>query len=165
MAWLHPTSVLDKVFEGSLLLKGVGAVLETIGAFLLLFVPSQAAMRFAHFVTQRELFEDPHDFIANAFIQTMNGLWLSSHAFAVAYLLIHASIKFIIVIGLLKNVRWVYPFSFITLTMTIMYQCYDMVVHFSVSMLLLTLFDVFIMWLVWREYKKLPPRQAELSKA
>jgi uncharacterized membrane protein len=163
MAWFHPTSLLDKVFEGSLLLKGVGATLETIGAVLLIFVPSQAAMRFAHFVTQRELFEDPHDLIANSFIQTINGLWVSSHTFAILFLLIHASIKFIIVIGLLKNVLWVYPFSFITLILTIMYQCYDIAVHFSVGMLLLTLFDVFILWLVWREYKKLPPMQAEVS--
>ncbi len=138
--------------------------METTGAILLLFVPSQAAMSFAGFVTQRELFEDPHDLIANSLMQTINSLWSSSHTFAIVFLLIHASIKFIIVIGLLKDVRWVYPFSFITLTLTIMYQCYDMAVHFSVGMLLLTLFDVFILWLVWREYKKLPAAPAEVSQ-
>ena len=154
MTWFRPTTLLDKVFEGSLLLKGASALLETTGAALLIFVPSQAAINFVGAVTQRELFEDPNDIISGALIHATNSLWSSSHIFAILFLLTHAAIKFVIVIGLLKNLRWAYPFSFIALSLIILYQCYDLIIHFSVGMLLLTLFDIFIIWLIWREYKK-----------
>lgn len=154
MSWYHPTSLLDKVFEGSLLLKGISALLETIGAALLIFIPSPMAIGFVGAVTQQELFEDPNDFISNLLISGANSLWSSSHTFAILFLVTHAAIKFTIVIGLLKNLRWAYPFSFTALILIILYQGYELIVHFSIGMLLLTLFDVFILWLVWREYEK-----------
>lgn len=155
MSWFKPTTLLDKIFEGSLLLKGISALLETIGAALLIFIPSHSAMNFVGTITQQELFEDPNDFISNLLINSTNSLWSSSHTFAILFLVIHAAIKFTIVIGLLKNLRWAYPFSFIALILMILYQCYELIIHFSIGMLLLTLFDLFILWLVWREYKKI----------
>jgi uncharacterized membrane protein len=154
MGWFKPTSLLDKVFEGSLLLKGLSGLLELIGGLILLFVPGRAIEQFIGFVTQRELFEDPNDIVANYLVHATHNLTTTTHVFAVIFLLSHATVKFVIVIGLLRNERWAYPFSFITLGLMIMYQLYELVVHFSVGMLLLTLFDFFIMWLIWREYKK-----------
>ena len=87
MTWLKPHTLLDRVFEGGLLLKGVSALLETIGAAMLIFIPSQTAISFVGFVTQRELFEDPNDIIATALVHAANNLWSSSHAFAIAFLL------------------------------------------------------------------------------
>ena len=42
----------------------------------------------------------------------------------------------------------------ISLGLLMFYQVYSMVVRFSVGMFLLTVFDVFIRWLIWREYGK-----------
>ncbi|MBC7565135.1 DUF2127 domain-containing protein [Candidatus Saccharibacteria bacterium] len=154
MSRFKPTSLLDKIFEGSLLLKGLSAILETIGAALLIFIPSQTAKQFVGAVTQQELFQDPRDFVSQALVNGTNSLWSSSHTFAIVYLIVHAAIKFTIVIGLLKNLRWAYPFSFIALITIILYQCYELIIHFNVGMLLLTIFDLFILWLVWREYQK-----------
>jgi uncharacterized membrane protein len=70
------------------------------------------------------------------------------------YLWLHAAIKLTAVVGILRNLLWAYPFSLISLGLLMLYQVYSMVVRFSVGMFLLTVFDVFILWLIWREYGK-----------
>ena len=154
--WFRPTTLLDKLFEFSLLIKAVTATLEVIGAILLMVVPSQAAVDFVHHITQRELYENHHSAIAHTVTEWVNSLWLTSHGFAITFLLVHAAIKYTIVFGLLRNKRWAYPFGFSTLILMMAYQLYDIVVHFSWGMVVLFVFDIFVLWLVWREYQKLP---------
>ena len=120
---------------------------------MLIFVPSKVAMDIIGFVTQRELFEDPNDLLANYLVHETNALWTSSHTFAILFLTTHAVIKLSIVIGLLKNFRWAYPFSAIALVAMILYQAVSLVLNFGFGMLLITLFDIFILWLIWHEYK------------
>lgn len=162
MAWYKPHSVLDVVFEGSLLLKGLSAASELVAGLVLLFVSSEQIKTLAVFLTQKELFEDPNDITAQLINSTASGI-AGNHTYAVVFLLSHAAMKFAIVYGLLSNKRWAYPFSFVTLALFIGYQTYDMFIKFSVGMLLLTLFDLFIVWLVWREYKKYGAKDTQLQ--
>lgn len=155
MSWYHPTSLLDKVFEGGIIIKGITGALEFIGGLLLLFVSPAQMHRFITLVTQRELLEDPNDRVANLLLQATSHVTAGGQVFAILYLWIHATIKLIAVIGILKNQLWAYPFSLITLGLLMAYQVYSIVfVKVSVGMIGLTLFDVFILWLIWREYGK-----------
>ena len=65
MSWYHPTSLLDKVFEGGIIIKGLTGLLEFIGGLLLLFVSPDQMRQFVTVITQRELLEDPNDRVAN----------------------------------------------------------------------------------------------------
>lgn len=154
MSWYHPTSLLDKIFEGGIIIKGVSGLLEFVGGLLLFFVDPATIHRFLAFVTQKELLEDPHDKVANLLLgstQHLNG----GKTFIIVYLWIHATIKLIAVIGILKNQLWAYPFSLITLGALMLYQIYSIVfVNVSAGMIILTVFDVFILWLIYREYGK-----------
>jgi uncharacterized membrane protein len=67
---------------------------------------------------------------------------------------VHAGIKLIAVIGILRNQLWAYPYSLITLGLFMIYQVYSIIIKVSVGMVLLTIFDVFLLWLIWREYGK-----------
>jgi len=155
MSWYHPSSLLDKVFEGGIIIKGVTGLLEFLGGLLLLFVTPAQIHQLIALVTQRELLEDPHDRVANLLVQATSHFSSGGQAFAIAYLWIHATIKLIAVIGILRNQLWAYPFSLITLGVLMVYQLYSIVfVRLSVGMILLTVFDVFILWLIWREYGK-----------
>ena len=155
MSWYHPTSLLDKIFEGGIIIKGCTGVLEFIGGLLLLFVSPAQMHEFVVLVTQRELLEDPHDRVANLLLQATTQFSSGGQAFAIAYLWIHAAIKLVAVIGILKNQLWAYPFSIITLGLLMVYQLYSIVlVKLSIGMILLTVFDGFILWLIWREYGK-----------
>ena len=54
--------------------------------------------------------------------------------------------------GLLRRELWAYPVAFVFLGGFIVYQIYRMAYAPSVGLALLTVFDVFIIWLTWREY-------------
>ncbi len=155
MSWYHPTSLLDKVFEGGIIIKGVTGLAEFVGGLLLLFVNPAQMHQFVALVTQRELLEDPNDRVAHILLTATSHFTDGGHVFVIAYLWIHAVIKLIAVIGILKNQLWAYPFSLLTLGLLMVYQSYSIAfVRFSVGMVSLTAFDVFILWLIWREYGK-----------
>lgn len=159
MSWYHPSNLFDKVFEGGIILKGVDGFLEFLGGLLVLFVSPTRLHGFITFVTHRELVEDPHDKVANLLIHATNHYAAGGRTFLVIYLWIHAAIKLIAVIGILKNLMWAYPFSLVSLGLLALYQIYSIFfVKVSVGMILLTVFDVIILGLIWREYGKVRPR-------
>lgn len=164
MSWYHPTSLLDKAFEGGVILKGIDGLLELVAGLLMFFVSPQQLHNFVAAVTQRELLEDPHDRIANLLLQSTSHFSSDSRMFFIVYLWIHAIVKLVAVIGLLKNQRWAYPFSLITLGLLMLYQVYSIIfVKVSIGMVLLTVFDVIVLWLIWREYQKV--RVTSLTEA
>jgi uncharacterized membrane protein len=155
MSTFRPASLFDKVFEGGIILKGISGILEFLGGLLLFFISPERLHTFVSFVTQKELLEDPHDHIANLIVHTTQGFGNSSRTFGIVYLWIHAAIKLTAVIGILKNQLWAYPFSLISLGVLMVYQLYSIFfVQASAGMIILTIFDVFILGLIWREYGK-----------
>lgn len=165
MTWYHPSSFFDKVFEGGIIIKGVTGALEFLAGFLLFFVHPSQIHNFITLITQRELIEDPHDVVANSLLGWTNGLTDGMATFLIIYLWIHAAIKLVAVIGILRNQSWAYPFSLITLGLLMLYQVYEIILRHSIGMMLLTIFDVFILWLIWREAKVRESSQViELSK-
>jgi uncharacterized membrane protein len=160
MSWYHPATLLDKVFETGLVLKGISGAVELITGSVLFFVSPSSIHRFITFLTQSTLQEDPHDKVATLLVHSTQHIGQNGKGFLVAYLWIHAFIKLIAVIGILKNLLWAYPFSLITLGLLMLYQIYTIIIHATVGLVLLTIFDVLILWLIWREYG-----QAKLAAA
>ncbi len=147
-------STFDKVFEGGLLIKGLSGILELLGGLLFFVFSPEQIHRFADFLTHWELFENPHSKISNILhaVQSFNN---SSRVFLIFYLWIHAFIKLVAVIGILKNQLWAYPFSLFTLSGLVVYQLYTILFEKpSLGMIGLSIFDVFIIWMINVEYKK-----------
>ncbi len=154
MSWYHPSSLLDKIFEGGILIKGAHGALEFVGGLLLLFIDPATIQRFIAFITQGEIAEDKHARFANFLLHSSQQLTSGSRGFLIAYLWVHAVIKLIAVFGILRDQLWAYPFSLGALGLFMVYQVYLITVKASLVIVLLTLFDVFILWLIWREYGK-----------
>jgi uncharacterized membrane protein len=154
MAWFKPTSVLDKTYEIGIALKGLDGALEVLGGFLLLLIKPSTINHLVVLLTQRELAQDPHDFIATHLLHSGQHLATGGTIFAVIYLWGHGIIKLVVVIALLRNKLWAYPFSFVTLGLFVAYQTYQIARDHSIGLILLTVFDLFIIWLIWREYKQ-----------
>jgi uncharacterized membrane protein len=74
------------------------------------------------------------------------------------YLLTHGVVKIIIVIGLTLRQRWAYPVAFVFLGAFVIYQVYRLTCDPTTGLALLTVFDLFIIWLTWREYQRTRPR-------
>ncbi|GAA4026747.1 DUF2127 domain-containing protein [Arthrobacter methylotrophus] len=147
------TSLLDKTFRVSLILKGLDGVLELIGGILLLLVTPQQIGDLARFLTQHELAQDPHDFVANSLLHVTSNLSGSATLFGAIYLLLHGLVKIVLVWAVLKDKLWAYPWMIAFLLVFIIYQAYRILVVFSWGLILLTAFDIFIVWITGREYR------------
>ena len=99
------------LFEGSVILKGIHAIIEIILGFLVLFISQNFIIQTAIKITNEELSEDSKDFIANYLVHASQNFSISSKHFIAFYLLSHGIIKGILVFNLLKKKLWAYPTS------------------------------------------------------
>jgi len=154
VSWFKPRGLLDRTFEISIILKGLDGALELVGGLLLLAVSPVTINHLIARVTQHELSEDPNDVITTRLLHFGAGLTGSSVRFAAAYLLVHGVIKVVLVVALLRNKLWAYPWLILFLIIFIYYQLYRITLQPSAWLVGLTIFDAFVVWLTWREWRK-----------
>jgi len=142
---------IRRVFTISILLKGANAILEILLGVALLFTGAVTAI--VQFLIQRELIEDPGDFIANSIQHYLPYFSQHSQLFASLYLLIHGVVKIFLVVGLLRNKLWAYPAAIAIFSLFIAYQLYRFAYTHSIFLMLLTVFDLAVIWFTWHEYK------------
>ncbi|GAA3775506.1 hypothetical protein GCM10022240_28920 [Microbacterium kribbense] len=146
-------TLLDRTFQISLILKGLDGLLELIGGItLLLITPAQIAA-VVRALTRHELSEDPHDLVANLLINYTDTLGVATTVFGAIYLLVHGIVKVFLVIAVLRDKLWAYPWLIGFLIVFIGFQGYELVINFGWALLLLTAFDIFIVVLTIREYR------------
>jgi uncharacterized membrane protein len=147
-------SALDRTFRISISLKGLDGVLEIIGGLVLLFVAPATLHSWARSLTAHELAQDPHDYVAIHLMHSASQLSRSTTLFGAAYLLSHGIAKVVLVVALLRNQLWAYPWLIALLAVFIIYQLYRLSQRFSVGLTLLTLFDAFVLTLTILEYRR-----------
>ena len=145
--------ILDRAFLLGIWLKGVDGILEIVGGGLLLITSSATLNRLVIALTQHELIEDPHDWLATTLRQTAAHLSVSTQFLGSLYLLAHGLVKVGIAVGVWRGYRWAYPGAIGFLVVFIAYQFYRLSYQPSLGLLLLTLFDIVIVGLTWREYR------------
>ena len=150
---MQVSSALHRIFAVGMWLKGLDGVLEIAGGLLLLLISPAALSRLVIISTQHELVEDPHDRIATALRQAATQFSGNTQLFGSIYLLVHGLIKVGVVAGVLRGYRWAYPAALGFLGLFILYQLYRLSYRYSPGLLLLTLFDIVMVVLTWREYR------------
>ncbi len=143
---------IHRIFEVSVLLNGAHAVIECVGGLALAFVTTTSIAGWVNRLTQDELVEDPHDFIATHLLNMAQGFSVTTKNFYAFYLLSHGIVKLALVAGLLRNKLWAYPASLIVLALFIIYQIFRFYHAHSVGLVVLTVFDLIVMFLIWHEY-------------
>jgi uncharacterized membrane protein len=133
--------------------KGVAGLLETIGGLLLLLIPHTRLNALVVFLTAPELAEDPSDRIATLLQRTVHELSADTKLFASGYLIVHGVIKVFLAAGLLGGRLWSYPVSLWFLTVFIAYQIYRFLFTHSLWLIALTIVDLIVAFLIWREYQ------------
>jgi uncharacterized membrane protein len=146
--------VLHESFRVSIMLKGLHALIETIGGILLLKVSPQTMNRVVMSVLSQTISEDPHDFIGTHLHRAFEHLANGGRHFASWYLLSHGAVKLCLVVALLWNKLWAYPLMILMLSAFIGYQMYRFALTHSVAMIALTVFDLVVIVLTWIEYQQ-----------
>ena len=150
----RPRNWLDRAFLIGIIGKGLNGAAELLGGMLLLFLTPDADPNVAVAWTHGELSEDPNDIIATHLLHTADGLTGPGLLFGGVYLLVHGVIKVVLVTALLLNKLWAYPWMIVALLLFIAYQLYRIVLNPTVGLIGLTIFDIVIVALTWREYQQ-----------
>jgi uncharacterized membrane protein len=144
---------IREYFLISILIKGAISLAEVIAGVVVLFIPVSTFTDLILRYAEGELVENSSDFIATQLIHVAQQLSFAGSTFIAVYLLSRGLIKLILVVALLKNQLWAYPASLFVLGLFVVYQCYQLTAGFSAFLLGLTIFDLIVMWFIWREYE------------
>lgn len=144
---------LHKLFEASLALKGLFAAMKSLVGLGLLMTANTAIQRFAGWLTRQELIEDPQDWLSSKVMALAARFNADSQHFYAIYLLSHGLIKLIIVILLARRIAFAYPLGIAVFSAFVLYQMHRWVLTHSPMMLILSAFDLLVIWLTWREWR------------
>ena len=142
---------IHKVFIVSIAVKAVFATLEVVLGLLLLFTGSVVQIVLA--LLENELIDDPNDFFGTHLHAILNPTH-EAQVFGGLYLISHGIVKLFLVIGLLRDKMWAYPASLAVFALFILYQTVRYLSTHSAFLLLLTVMDLIVMWLIWHEYQQ-----------
>ena len=146
---------IHRIFVVSVVAKGLHALIEIVGGLALYLTSTATIIAWINRLSQGELTQDPHDWIARHAIKFGETFSVQQHDFYAFYLLSHGVIKGALVIGLLKEKLWAYPASFAVFSAFIAYQLYRYSWTHDFGLILLSIFDLFVIALAVHEYRLL----------
>jgi uncharacterized membrane protein len=155
---------INRYFHISVFIKGFISLAEIVVGILAIFVPVSYVTNIVIYFAQGELNEDAGGFIASHIITLAQELGTISGIFIAVYLLSRGLIKVLLIVGMLKNKLWAYPSSLVVLAMFVLYQLYQIVTTHSWLLVGLTIFDLIVMWFIWKEYEVLRFEEEKSSK-
>src|SRR5689334_22857056 len=146
---------IHQIFVVSVLFKGIHALIEIAGGLALYLTSTATIIGWINRFSQGELTEDPNDWIAQKVLEFGQHFSVEQHHFYAFYLLSHGVVKSVLVYGLLKEKLWAYPASFVVFGAFIAYQLYRFTFTHDISLILLSIFDLFVIALAIHEYRLL----------
>jgi uncharacterized membrane protein len=150
---MNAKSILHGTFRTGIAMKGIDGLLEMIGGMLIWFIKPSAMGATLRALCQHELSRDPHDFIAVHLLHSSEKLAHSDPLFASIFLLSHGFVKAVLAVFLWFGELWAYPLAIFVFSAFSVYQIYRFTHTHSILLLVLTVFDVAIVWLTWSEYR------------
>lgn len=147
-----PSKLLDRTFHAGITLKGIGGVMETIGGILLWFISPASMDDTLQLFFLQELARNPDGFFTSHVLRESSKLANLDPMFASLYLLSHGITKTALVVCLWLNKLWAYPLTIMVFAGFCVYQVHRYMHTHAISLVLLTIFDLFLIYLTWREY-------------
>jgi uncharacterized membrane protein len=146
---------IHQIFAVSVSLKGLHAIMEIVGGIALYLTSTATIVGWISGWSNREIALERHDWIANRLLRFAETFSVAQHDFFAFYLLSHGVVKLVLVYGLLKEKLWAYPASFVVFGAFIAYQLYRYSFTHEFSLILLSIFDLFVIALAIHEYRLL----------
>jgi uncharacterized membrane protein len=141
--------VVYEFFLWSVLLKGAISVIEVVGGIALFFIPPS----FIVSLSLLALNYLPVPALQSALIAEVAKYTVGAVTFVALYLLSRGFIKAVLIFAMLKKILAAYPWSLAVLGLLVLYQCYQIATDHSVIVIAITLFDLFVMYFIYREWK------------
>lgn len=141
--------LIHGTFRAGITMKGVDGLLEAIAGALLMLNPA-ALHNLSLTLWTYGAFRTAHPFVANEIAEQ---LAKTDPSFASAYLISHGLVKVVLVIALWMEKLWAYPLAIFVFAAFVLYQMLRFTHTHSIGLVLLTIFDLAIIYLTWLEYR------------
>lgn len=148
-----------ETFEGAILLKGLFAVLEASAGLLLWLIGPTPILRLIAWINAVRP-GDGTDWLATTLLRMAEGFSVQAEHFFAVYLVAHGMVKLTLVLGLFRRKRWAYPTSIVVMSLFVVYQMWRFSLTHGIGLLALSVFDAFLVVLIWREWRRLPAAHA-----
>jgi uncharacterized membrane protein len=146
---------IHQIFAVSVSLKGLHALFEIVAGIALYLTSTETIVGWISSWSNREIAEERHDRIATHLLRFAQTFSVAQHDFYALYLLSHGIVKIVLVYGLLKEKLWAYPASFVVFGAFILYQLYRYSFTHDFGLIVLSIFDLFVIALAVHEYRLL----------
>jgi len=143
---------MHKAFEVAILIKGIDGMLQMIGGLVLLAVPLHTINDVIRQIVAHELAGESDDLISRAILHAVHELPAGTKTFASVYLLAHGCVKLFLVYALWRERLWAFPVALGVIGTFVVYQIYRFAHTHSLTLLVFTVIDIAICWLISREY-------------
>lgn len=141
-----------RLFELGVTLKGLHALLELATGTAILAVGPVAVSNFFFALAQREWIAGGQVAVVNFLVRLAEQSLQGGQRFAGIYLLVLGMMNLGLVIGLLAGALWSYPATLAAIVLLMGYQLYRYTHTHAFALILLTLYDCVVWWLVRHEY-------------
>lgn len=147
-------SLLDKSFQAGIAIKGFDGLLECIGGVLIWFIKPSAMSEFLRVAALHDLPGKYDEIIIAQLFHWTQSLANGGRVFASIYLITHGLSKALLVAGLWMNKLWAYPLTIVVFAVFCVYQMRRYTHTHSIFLVVLTIFDLILIYLTWQEYLK-----------
>ena len=143
----------ERLFHVGISLKLLDGVIETVGGIILWIIGPGTIINWVFRITQDEINEEPNNFVSTHLRQAANHISLAGEHFIAVYLFLHGVVKIVVVLALFRNKLWAYPLSLVVFGGFVVYQVYRFTETHAIGLILLSAFDLAVLWLIWLEYR------------
>lgn len=150
---------IHRMFEAGVILKGLHALLELISGGVILALNPAVISNVFFVLARREWAYESRDLLANFLLRSGLRMLNGGQHFVGIYLLVLGLMNMVLVIGLLTGARWSFPASLAAIALLMVYQIYRYTHTRAPALIVLTLYDAVVWWLVWHEYGTLRRKQ------
>jgi uncharacterized membrane protein len=146
--------ILHDIFLAGITIKGINGILELLAGLAIFFVKPEIILAIVQKLFESELIHEPNDFAVTYMLHASQSLTVATLLFVSAYLIIHGSVKIVLVSLLWLKKLWAYPLAGVILSIFVIYQVVRFFHTHSIILLLFTLVDVIILSLLGFEYRR-----------
>lgn len=148
------------LFEAGVAVKATLGGLEALSGIGLLLAPNALVLRLVGWLTHFQIAAEPHESAASVAKSLADHFSVHIQHFYGAYLAFHGGLKLAIMVLLWMRKLWAYPVAMVILALFAAYEGEEWLRDGSPFLAMLCVFDLFMIGLVWKEWRALKPATA-----
>ncbi len=145
----------EKLFNIGMMVRIGYGFLRVLFGLALLNVVGTPLSEVTTILMRHELVEDPSDILYTFITNILTNHPLYVTYFLALYFIFWGVIDVVLSYNLIKHRLWAFPASFILIGLFVTYEAIRFSYTHSFILLGVIFLDIIILWLIWREYRKL----------